>query len=77
MNGEDATAWSLARLNHASFHHYARRTYDALLALFTPDALYEVHGRSLRGHAEIRDVLNARSGPEMTIRDLVTSDHVG
>ncbi|GAA4972696.1 ketosteroid isomerase-like protein [Nonomuraea thailandensis] len=75
MTPADATAWSLARLNHAFFHHYDRHAYDALLDLFTPDARYEVHGRSLRGHAEIRDVLNARSGPELTIRHLVTSQH--
>ncbi|MFB4285617.1 nuclear transport factor 2 family protein [Nonomuraea sp. MTCD27] len=75
MTPADATAWSLARLNQAFFHHYDRRTYDALLDLFTPDALYEVHGRSLHGHAEIRDLLNARLGPELTIRHLVTSQH--
>jgi hypothetical protein len=75
MTPEDATAWSLARLNTAFFHHYDRREYDELLQLFAPDARYEVHGRKLRGHAEILDVLHARSGPEMTIRHLVTSQH--
>ncbi|MGP3920582.1 nuclear transport factor 2 family protein [Nonomuraea sp. 10N515B] len=75
MTPEDATAWSLVRLNHAFFHHYDRRDYEALLELFTADALYEVHGRSLRGHAEIRDVLNARPGPELTVRHLATSQH--
>ncbi|PAZ11229.1 hypothetical protein CLM62_36420 [Streptomyces sp. SA15] len=73
MTAEEATAWSLARLNMVFFHHYDRREYDELLALFAPDALYEVHGRKLRGHAEIRDLLNARPGPETTIRHLVTS----
>jgi hypothetical protein len=75
MTPEEATAWSLARLNTAFFHHYDRREYDELLELFALDARYEVHGRKLRGHAEIRDVLNARSGPEVTIRHLVTSQH--
>ncbi|MFI6624655.1 nuclear transport factor 2 family protein [Streptomyces sp. NPDC050528] len=75
MTPEEATAWSLARLNTAFFHHYDRREYDKLLELFVLDTLYEVHGRKLRGHAEIRDVLNARPGPEMTIRHLVTSQH--
>jgi hypothetical protein len=32
-----------------------------------------VHGRNLRGHAEIREALDARSGPEVTVRHLVTS----
>ncbi|WP_052745393.1 nuclear transport factor 2 family protein [Streptomyces sp. WM6386] len=76
MTPEEVTAWSLARLNTAFFHHYDRREYDELLELFAPDALYEVHGRKLRGHAEILDVLNARSGPEVTIRHLVTSQHI-
>ncbi|QYX79408.1 nuclear transport factor 2 family protein [Streptomyces akebiae] len=73
MTPEDVTAWSLARLNTAFFHRYDRREYDELLELFAPDALYEVRGRKLRGHAEILDVLNARSGPEVTIRHLVTN----
>ncbi|ULR55667.1 nuclear transport factor 2 family protein [Streptomyces deccanensis] len=75
MTSEDATAWSLTRLNTAFFHHYDRREYDALIELFAPDALYEVRGRKLRGHAEIMDVLHARSGPEMTVRHLVTNQH--
>ncbi len=75
MTPEDAAAWALARLNTAFFHHYDRREYDAVLDLFAPDARYEVHGRTLRGHAEILDVLNARSGPEQTIRHLVASQH--
>ncbi|WP_328875422.1 nuclear transport factor 2 family protein [Streptomyces sp. NBC_00287] len=76
MTPEDATAWSLARLNTAFFHHYDRREYDELLELLVPDARYEVRGRKLRGHAEIRAALNTRSGPEMTVRHLVTSQHV-
>jgi hypothetical protein len=72
---EDATAWSLARLNTLFFHHYDRREYDEVLDLFTPDARYEVHGRKLRGHAEILDVLNARPGPELTARHLITNQH--
>lgn len=75
MTPEDATAWSLARLNTAFFHHYDRREYDELLELFAHDALYEVHGRKVHGHAEILDVLNARSGPEVTVRHLVTSQY--
>jgi hypothetical protein len=70
MTPEDATAWSLARLNTLFFHHYDRREYDEVLDLFTPDARYEVHGQKLRGHAEILDVLNARPGPELTARHL-------
>ncbi|MEV6588742.1 nuclear transport factor 2 family protein [Streptomyces acidicola] len=75
MTGEDATAWSLARLNTAFFHHYGRRDYEAVLDLFAPDALYELRGRSLRGRAEIKQVLDARPGPEQTIRHLVTNQH--
>lgn len=75
MTSEEATAWALARLNAAFSHHYDRREYDELLELFALDVLYEVHGRKLRGHAEILDVLNARSGPELTVRHLVTSQH--
>ncbi|WP_327669456.1 MULTISPECIES: nuclear transport factor 2 family protein [unclassified Streptomyces] len=55
--------------------HYDRREYDAVLDLFTPNARYEVRGRTLHGHAEIQDVLDARSGPEQTIRHLMTSQH--
>ena len=36
MTPEDATAWSLARLNTLFFHHYDRREYDEVLDLFTP-----------------------------------------
>jgi hypothetical protein len=75
MTPGDAAAWSPARLNTAFFHHYGRREYDELLQLFAPDALYEVRGRKLRGHAEIRDVLHARPGPEATVRHLLTSQH--
>ncbi|MFE7839157.1 nuclear transport factor 2 family protein [Streptomyces sp. NPDC057474] len=67
---EDATAWSLARLNTAFFHHYDRREYDELLALFSPDAHYEVHGRKLRGHAVIRELLDARPGPVSSARKM-------
>ncbi|MGW3725040.1 nuclear transport factor 2 family protein [Streptomyces sp. NPDC000851] len=75
MTPEDSAAWALARLNTSFFHHYDRREYDAVLDLFTRDARYEVHGRKLRGHAEILDVLNARPGPEQTIRHLMTNQH--
>ncbi|MFJ9247656.1 nuclear transport factor 2 family protein [Streptomyces sp. NPDC101776] len=75
MTPEEAAAWSLARLNTAFFHHYDRREYDELLELFAPDALYEVRGLKLRGHVEIREVLDARSGPEVTVRHLVTNQH--
>ncbi|CAM5604708.1 SnoaL-like domain-containing protein OS=Streptomyces aurantiogriseus OX=66870 GN=GCM10010251_27420 PE=4 SV=1 [Streptomyces aurantiogriseus] len=34
-----------------------------------------MRGRKLRGHAEILDVLHARSGPEVTVRHLVTNQH--
>ena len=49
MTGEDAVAWSLARLNTAFIHHYDRREYDEVLALFTPNAVYHVRGRALHG----------------------------
>ncbi|MDT0321940.1 nuclear transport factor 2 family protein [Streptomyces millisiae] len=75
MTPEEATAWSLTRLNTAFFHHYDRREYDALLAFFAPDAVYEVRGRTLRGHTEIRGLLNTRPGPEQTIRHLLTNQH--
>ncbi|MEV0640965.1 nuclear transport factor 2 family protein [Streptomyces sp. NPDC050619] len=75
MTPENAAAWSLARLNTAYFHHYDRRAYDELLQLFAPDAVYQVNGRKLRGHAEILEVLNARPGPELTVRHLVTNQH--
>ncbi|MGX1675581.1 nuclear transport factor 2 family protein [Streptomyces sp. NPDC055400] len=75
MTPEDAAAWSLARLNDAFFHHYDRREYDGVLDLFAPDAQYDVRGRRLNGHAEILELLNARSGPELTVRHLVTSQH--
>jgi hypothetical protein len=75
MTGEDAVAWSLARLNTAFIHHYDRREYDEVLARFTPDAVYEVRGRALHGHADIKAALDARSGPELTVRHLVTNLH--
>ncbi|WP_406340511.1 nuclear transport factor 2 family protein [Streptomyces sp. NBC_01578] len=75
MTPEDTAAWALARINTAFFHHYDRREYDAVLDLFAPDAHYEVHGRRLRGHAEILDVLNARPGPEQTVRHLMAGQH--
>lgn len=75
MTGEDAVAWSLTRLNSAFIHYYDRRKYDEVLALFTPDAVYEVRGRALHGHAEIKAALDARPGPELTVRHLVTNLH--
>ncbi|MFI9170213.1 nuclear transport factor 2 family protein [Streptomyces lincolnensis] len=75
MTREDATAWSLSRLNTAFYHHYDRREHDAVLGFFTPDALYELRGRRLRGHAEILDVLNARPGPEQTVRHILGATH--
>jgi hypothetical protein len=38
MISDDAIAWSLARLNTAFVHHYDRREYDEVLAMFTPDS---------------------------------------
>jgi hypothetical protein len=67
MTPEDATAWALTRLNTALYHHYDRREHAAVLEFFAADALYEVHGRELRGHAEILEELNARPGPEVTV----------
>ncbi|MBD9727336.1 nuclear transport factor 2 family protein [Streptomyces caniscabiei] len=75
MTSEDATAWSLARMNTAFWYHYDRLEYDAVLEFFAPDALYDLHGRKLRGRAEIRDVLDARPGPEMTARHILTAQH--
>jgi hypothetical protein len=75
MTDEDAIAWSLARLNTAFIHHYDRREHDEVLALFAPNAVYEVHGRALHGHAAIKAVLDARPGPELTVRHLVTNLH--
>lgn len=75
MTDEDAIAWSLARLNTAFVHHYDRREHDEVLALFTPDAVYEVHGQVLHGHAAVKTVLDARPGPELTVRHLVTNLH--
>jgi len=76
MISDDAIAWSLARLNTAFVHHYDRREYDEVLAMFAPDAVYEVRGRALHGHDDIRAALDARSGPELTVRHLVTNLHV-
>ena len=67
MTPEDATAWALTRLNTALYHHYDRREHAAVLEFFAADALYEVHGRELRGHVEILEELNARPGPEVTV----------
>jgi hypothetical protein len=67
MTPEDATAWALTRLNTALYHHYDRREHAAVLEFFAADALYEVHGRELRGHTEILEELNARPGPEVTV----------
>jgi len=53
MISDDAIAWSLARLNTAFVHHYDRREYDEVLAMFAPDAVYEVRGRALHGHADV------------------------
>lgn len=75
MTSDDAVAWRLARLNTAFIHHYDRREYDEVLALFTQDAVYEVRSQALHGHAEIRAALDARSGPELTVRHLVTNLH--
>ncbi|WP_405745454.1 nuclear transport factor 2 family protein [Streptomyces canus] len=76
MTNEDATAWALARLNTAFYHHYDRREYDAVLEFFAPDALYERLGQKIRGHAEILDLLNARPGPEeLTARHIMGATH--
>jgi ketosteroid isomerase-like protein len=75
MTADDAIAWTLARLNTAFIHHYDRREYDKVLAMFTPDAVYEVRSRKLHGHADIKAALDARAGPELTVRHLVTNLH--
>ncbi|WP_128434881.1 nuclear transport factor 2 family protein [Streptomyces cyaneus] len=75
MTPEDAAAWSLSRLNTALYHHYDRREHDAVLEFFAPDALYELRGRKMRGHAEILDGLNARPRPEQTTRHIVAATH--
>jgi hypothetical protein len=75
MSIEDEIAWALTRLNTAFFHHYDRREHDNVVAMFTPDAVYELRGRKLHGHADIKAVLDARTGPELTVRHLVTNLH--
>ncbi|WP_060887921.1 nuclear transport factor 2 family protein [Streptomyces caniscabiei] len=76
MTPEDATAWALARMNTALYYHYDRREYDAVVEFFAPDALYDLHGRKVRGRAEILEVLNARPGAaELTARHSLTAQH--
>ncbi|MCZ0999514.1 nuclear transport factor 2 family protein [Streptomyces mirabilis] len=75
MSPEDTTAWSLARLNTALYHHYDRRDYDAVLEFFAPDAVYELRGRRMRGHAEILDALHERPGREQTTRHIVAATY--
>ncbi|MBA2810578.1 nuclear transport factor 2 family protein [Streptomyces sp. KM273126] len=75
MTPEDTTAWALARLNTALYHHYDRLEYEAVLEFFAPDAVYELRGQRLCGHAKILDVLNERPGPEQTTRHIVTATH--
>ncbi|WP_432194334.1 nuclear transport factor 2 family protein [Streptomyces sp. bgisy027] len=75
MTREDATAWALSRLNTAFYHHYDRRQHDAVLGFFTSDAVYELRGLRMQGHTEILDGLNARPGPEQTIRHIIGAAH--
>ncbi|MFE3032976.1 nuclear transport factor 2 family protein [Streptomyces canus] len=75
MTPEDTTAWTLSRLNTALYHHYDRREHGTVLQYFASDAVYELRGHRMRGHAEILDVLNARPGRELTTRHLVAAQH--
>jgi hypothetical protein len=72
----DAVAWRLNRLVTASIHYYDRRMYDDLVPMFTPDAVYVAHDRTAHGHPGIRKTFDARRGPELTGRHLVTNLHV-
>jgi len=52
--------WDLTRLVHSFCHYIDHGQYDELVALFTPDGVFDRIGQALNGREEIADAFRNR-----------------
>lgn len=60
-------------LSYAFAYHIDRGEFEDVIALFTPDCLFDRAGLVHRGHDEIREGMRER--PDVTTRHLMTNFH--
>jgi ketosteroid isomerase-like protein len=65
--------WELVKLNTSFAYFMDHGEFEAMLELFTADALFDRAGNIHRGHEEIRDAMRVR--PKMTARHQLTNFH--
>src|ERR1700722_447724 len=63
--------WQLTKLNYASAYFMDNGKFEKLIALFTPDALFDRAGTVHHGHDEIRQGMRER--PPITTRHLLAN----
>jgi 3-phenylpropionate/cinnamic acid dioxygenase small subunit len=66
--------WELTRLNNAFAYFMDNGDFEAMIALFTPDALFDRAGIVHHGHDELRQGMAER--PKVTTRHLLANCHV-
>lgn len=68
------TYWELSRLNNAFAYFMDNGEFDSMIALFTPDAVFDRAGIVHHGHEEMRQGMRER--PKVTTRHLLTNFHL-
>jgi hypothetical protein len=63
--------WQLTSLTNRFVYYMDSGNFEAMVELFTPDALFDRAGNIHRGHAEIRQGMLER--PKVTTRHLLTN----
>ena len=66
--------WACTKLSHAFSYCLDTRDYDGLVALFTPDGVWERHGERLEGRQHILKVMHGRPASQFT-RHVITNFH--
>ncbi len=67
------TEWELTRLNNDFVYYIDNGDFESMIALFTPEAVFDRAGTVHRGHDELRQGMRER--PKVTARHLLTNFH--
>lgn len=69
-----STHWELCRLNNAFAYFMDNGEFESMIALFTPDAVFDRAGVVHHGREELRQGMLER--PKVTTRHLLTNFHL-
>lgn len=65
--------WELVRLSHAFAHHIDHGEFEEMIALFTPDGVFDRAGLVHHGHDELRAAMAER--PKVVTRHVLSNFH--